>query len=61
MILPVVLCGCRAWPLTVREEQRLRVFENMGLRGRGLSVDWMRLQNEQLYDLYSSTDSISVN
>jgi hypothetical protein len=39
MILPVVLCGCRTWPLTVREEQMLRVFENrvllriLGLRG----------------------------
>jgi hypothetical protein len=27
-ILPVVLYGCETWPLTLREEHRLRVFEN---------------------------------
>jgi hypothetical protein len=28
MILPVVLYGCEAWSLVLREEHRLRVFEN---------------------------------
>ena len=28
IILPVVLYGCETWSLTLREEQRLRVFEN---------------------------------
>jgi len=32
IILPVVLYGCEAWSLTVREERKLRVFENMVLR-----------------------------
>jgi len=32
MILPVVLYGCGTWSLTLREEQRLRVFENRVLR-----------------------------
>jgi hypothetical protein len=32
VILPVVLCGCETWSLTVREEHRLRVFENRVLR-----------------------------
>ena len=37
--LPVVLYGCETWSLTLREERRLRVFENrvlrkyLGLRG----------------------------
>jgi hypothetical protein len=30
--LPVVLCGCEAWSLTLREERRLRAFENRVLR-----------------------------
>jgi hypothetical protein len=30
--LPVVLYRCEAWPLTLREEHRLRVFENRVLR-----------------------------
>jgi hypothetical protein len=32
VILPVVLCGCETWSLTLREEHRLRVFENTVLR-----------------------------
>ena len=31
IILPVVLYGCETWSLTLREERRLRVFENMVL------------------------------
>jgi hypothetical protein len=30
IILPVVLYGCETWSLTLREEHRLRVFENRG-------------------------------
>jgi len=32
IILPVVLYGCENWSLTLREERKLRVFENMVLR-----------------------------
>jgi hypothetical protein len=32
IIFPVVLCGCDTWYLTLREEHRLRVFENRVLR-----------------------------
>ena len=32
IILPVVLCGCETWSLTLKEESRLRVFENRVLR-----------------------------
>ena len=32
IILPVVLCGCESWSLILREERRLRVFENGVLR-----------------------------
>jgi len=32
IILPVVLCGCETWSLTMREERRLRAFENRVLR-----------------------------
>jgi hypothetical protein len=32
IILPVVLCGCETWSLTLTEEHRLRVFENRVLR-----------------------------
>ena len=32
IILPVVLCGCETWSLTLREERRLRVYEDRVLR-----------------------------
>jgi len=32
VILPFVLYGCETWSLTLREETKLRVFENMVLR-----------------------------
>jgi len=32
IILPVVLYGCETWSLTLGEERKLRVFENMVLR-----------------------------
>jgi hypothetical protein len=36
IILPVVLYGCETWSLILREEHRLRVFENRVLRRRGI-------------------------
>ena len=30
--MSVVLCGCKTWSLTLREECMLRVFENKVLR-----------------------------
>jgi hypothetical protein len=32
IILPVVLCGCETWSLTLREDRRLRVFQNRVLK-----------------------------
>ena len=32
IVLPVVLYGCETWSLTLREESKLRVFENRVLR-----------------------------
>jgi hypothetical protein len=57
--LPVVLYGCETWSLTLREEHRLRVFENRVLRifgpkRDGVTGEWKRLHNEELNDLYSS-------
>jgi hypothetical protein len=38
-ILPVVLYGCETWSMTLREEHKLRVFENKMLRIFGLKRD----------------------
>jgi len=57
IILPVVLYGCEIWSLTLREERRLRVFENRVLRRIfGPKTDevtgkWRKLHNEELNDL----------
>jgi len=66
IILPVVLYGCETWPLTLREERKLRVFENMvmrrifGPRGDEVTGEWRRLHNEELNDLYSSPNIVRV-
>jgi hypothetical protein len=64
--LPVVLYGCETWSFTLREEQRLRVFENRVLRRifgpkrDEATGEWTRLHNEELNDLYSSRNIIRV-
>jgi len=66
IILSVVLCGCETWPLTLREERRLRVFENRVLRrifgpkGDKVTREWRRLHNEELNDLYSLSNTVRV-
>jgi hypothetical protein len=58
IILPVVLYGCETLSLTLREECRLRVFENRVLRRifgpkrDEVTGEWRRLQNKDLYALY---------
>jgi hypothetical protein len=62
IILPVVLYGCETWSLTLREEHRLRVFENRVLRRifgpkrDEVTGEWRKLHSEELHNLYSSPD-----
>jgi hypothetical protein len=66
IILPVILYGFETWSLTLREERRLRVFENRVLRGIfGLKTEevreeWRKLHNEELIDLYCSPNIVRV-
>jgi hypothetical protein len=65
VILPVVLYGCRAWSLTLREEHRLRVLENRVLRrifGPKNEEDrlWRKLHSDELHSLYSSPNVVRV-
>ena len=59
IILPVVLYGCETWSLKLRDEHRLRVFENRVLRRvfgpkrDEVTGEWRKLHNEELSDLYS--------
>jgi len=66
LILPFVLYGCETWSLTLREERKLKVFENMvlrrifGPRRDEATGEWRRLHNEELNDLYSSPNILRV-
>jgi hypothetical protein len=66
IILPVVLYGYETWSLTLREEHRLRVFENRVLRRifgptrDEVTGGWRKLHNEELHGLYSSPNIIRV-
>ena len=54
IIFPVVLYGCETWSLTLKEERKLRVFENMVLRRifvprrDEVTWDWRRLHNDNV-------------
>jgi len=66
IILPVVLYESETWSLTLQEERKLRVFENMvlrrifGPRRDEVTGEWRRLHNEVLNDLYSSPYIVQV-
>jgi hypothetical protein len=65
-LLSVVLYGCETWSLTLREESRLRVFENRVLRRifgpkrDEVTGDWRKLHNEELHNLYFSPSIIRM-
>jgi len=54
------LDGCETWSLTLREERRLRVFENRVMRSifrtrkEQVTREWRKLHNEELNDLHSA-------
>ena len=65
IILPVVLYDCETWSLKLREESRLRGFENRILRRifgskRDENGEWRKLHNEGLHSLYRSHNIVRV-
>jgi hypothetical protein len=56
--------GCETWSVTLREEHRLRVFENrvlsriFGPKRDEVTGEWRKLRNGELHNLYSSPDII---
>jgi hypothetical protein len=57
IILPVLLYGCEAYSLRLKEECRLRIIENRILRRifgpkKGANGEQTRLYNEELHSLY---------
>jgi hypothetical protein len=64
IVLPVILCGCETWSLTMREERRLGVFENKVLRKTfgpkkdEVAGEWRILHNEGLNDHFPSPYTI---
>jgi hypothetical protein len=61
--LPVVLCGCGTWFLTLKEEHR-SVFQSRVMRRlfapirEEVVVGWRRLHNEELHNFYTSPNII---
>jgi hypothetical protein len=55
IILPVVLYGCENWSFTIREDHRLRVFENrvmiriFGPKMDDVTGEWRKLYSEELH------------
>jgi hypothetical protein len=61
-----VLYECETWYLTLREEHRLKVFENRVLRRilgperEEVTGGWEKLHNEELHNMYSSPSIIRM-
>jgi len=61
-----MLYGCETWSLTLREERRLRLFENRVLRTvfgpkrDEVTGEWRKLHKEELNDLYSLPNIVRV-
>jgi hypothetical protein len=57
---------CETWSLELREEHRLRVFENgvlrkiFGTKREEVAGCWRRLHNEELHNLYTSLNIVRV-
>ena len=66
IILPGVLFGCETWSLTLRDERRLRVFENRVLRRTfgpkrdEVTGEWRKLHNGEPNVMYSSLNIVWV-
>jgi hypothetical protein len=66
IILLVVFYGCETWSLILREEHRLRVFENRVLRRMfgpkrdDVTGEWRKQHCEKLRNLYSSPNIIRL-
>ena len=64
--MPVVFYGCETWSFTVRDERRLRAFENRVLRRifgpkwEEVRGEWGKLHNEELHGFYSSPNIVRV-
>ncbi|KAJ4444236.1 hypothetical protein ANN_06027 [Periplaneta americana] len=63
VILPVVLYGCETWTDTLREEHRLRLFENkvlkkiFGDKRDEVTGEWRKLHNTELHALSAEKGS----
>jgi len=66
IVVLIKMYGCETWSLTLREERKLRVFENMvfrrifGPRWDEVTGEWRRLHNEELNDLYCSPNIVRL-
>ena len=63
--MAILLYGCGTWSPTLREESRLREFENRILRRifgpkRDGNGEWRRLHNEEFHSLYRSANIVRV-
>jgi hypothetical protein len=61
-----VVYGCETWSHTLKNEHRLRMFKNWMLgrifasKRAEVILDWRKLHNMKLNDLYCSADVIRV-
>jgi hypothetical protein len=66
IIVPLILCRYETWPLTLRGEHTLKVFEDRALRGifgpgtGEVTGGWIKRRKGELQNLYSTPDIIRM-
>jgi 2-polyprenyl-3-methyl-5-hydroxy-6-metoxy-1,4-benzoquinol methylase len=65
IILLFILCGCETWSLTLKEERRLSMCENVvlnrifGAKRDEVTGEWRIQHSEKLNDMYCSSNIFS--
>ena len=64
--MPLILYGCETWSLTLKQEKKLRVFDNkvlmkiFGPKTDEQTAEWRKLHNVELHNLYGIADMIRM-
>ena len=58
--MPVDIYECETWSLALNEDHRKRVFDNRVPKGEEVTLEWRKIQNEELRKVRGTTNTIRL-